>query len=337
MPAEIDVYREWLGIKETERPLSHYQLLRLPQFEDDPVKVRSHYRKMNAHVRKFAAGDYAAQSQELLNELAKAMLCLTDARRKEDYDASLGRAGGGGKKRTLEQILLGRKVIEPAQLEKARKYASAVGLEIRDALVQQKLAKPEVVMQVYAESEGLPYVELSEMVIDPELVAKVPAVTARHHSCVPVLIDEGQLLMASPNPLAPEVEDDLRLRIGMPVRSVLCTATGVNDAIKIHFPKEAAQSQIAAAGAKQAAPSAEKSAEGEVAAATLDPAAAAERAKQRKLSAVMAFNFIFMATMFYLMMFKSPPTGFVKALIFALPLGAVVAGAVFALFPSGKK
>jgi hypothetical protein len=287
---------------------------------------------MNAHVRKFASGEYAAESQRLLNELAKAMLCLTDARRKGDYDASLGRAeGGSAKKRTLEQILLGRKVIEPAQLEKARNYANAVGLEIRDALVQQKMAKPEIVMQAYAESVGLPYVDLAEMVIDPELVAKVPVVTARHHSCVPVIVDEGQLLMASPNPLAPDVEDDLRLRIGMPVRSVLCTATGVNDAINIHFSKEAAASQLAAGTAAPPSAGEDKADRAtDTATAPIDPATLAENLKKRKLTALVSFNFAFMATMFYLTMLKAPPTGLI-------PLGGVVAGLVFAVFPTGKK
>src|SRR5574340_1494963 len=101
MPKQIDVYREWLGIAETARPLNYYQVLRLKNFEDDASKVRAHYRKMNAHVRKFGTGDYAKQSQDLLNELAKAMLCLTDAERKREYDASLGRKDQAtGRRRT---------------------------------------------------------------------------------------------------------------------------------------------------------------------------------------------------------------------------------------------
>ena len=34
MTKELNVYRDWLGIKETARPLNHYQLLRLKPFED---------------------------------------------------------------------------------------------------------------------------------------------------------------------------------------------------------------------------------------------------------------------------------------------------------------
>ena len=73
----LDVYKDWLGIPEGPRPPDHYSLLRLVQFEDAADKVRANYTKLNAHVRKYASGKYSAQSQELLNELARAMLCLT--------------------------------------------------------------------------------------------------------------------------------------------------------------------------------------------------------------------------------------------------------------------
>ena len=71
MAKQLDVYRDWLKITETQRPLNHYQLLRLKPFEDDVARIRAHYRKLNAHVRKYATGDYAEESQELLNELAQ--------------------------------------------------------------------------------------------------------------------------------------------------------------------------------------------------------------------------------------------------------------------------
>src|ERR1700752_3191987 len=109
---QLDVYRDWLGIKETARPLSHYQLLGLKLFEDDASVIRDKYRKLNAHVRKYAAGEYGPQSQALLNELCQAMLCLTDSVRKTEYDASLGRAAAAtpGKAKTFEELLVARKV-----------------------------------------------------------------------------------------------------------------------------------------------------------------------------------------------------------------------------------
>jgi len=241
MTKTLDVYRDWLKITDTDRPLNYYQLLRVKQFEDNTAKIREHYKAMNSHVRKFAAGEFAKQSQDLLNELARAMLCLTDKQRKTEYDATLGRkdASGGAKGRNFEQILLASKLVDQAQLDKARNFSKAVGVDVRDALVQQKIAKYEEVLPAYAESIGLPYLDLTDMPINPQLVASIPAHIARTHSCVPVMIDNNELLMASPNPIDPNVEEELRLRFSMPVRSVLCTPRNVNDVISKYVPKDA--------------------------------------------------------------------------------------------------
>ncbi len=275
MAKQLDVYRDWLGITAAERPLDHYALLKLNRFEDDVEKIRSGYRALNAHVRKYQTGEFGPQSQKLLNELAKAMLCLTDSQRKGDYDASLGRVKTEeGRRPAFEQLLLARKLLTPEQLGRVRGFADAVGLPIRDAVLQQKSVAPDSVMQCYAESVGLPYIDLEETGIDETLVLQIPAPTARNYSCVPVMIDDGQMLIASPNPLNPDMEEHLRHRLGMPVRSVFCTPSGVNAAIDKHYSREALQA--AAAAAKQAAKQAP--------AAGKQPAAAKTKAAKPKAS-----------------------------------------------------
>jgi len=241
---DLDVYRDWLGIKEPNRPLDFYQLLRLERFEDNVDRIRRHYRKLNAHTRKYSTGKYAELSQQVLNELARAMLCLTDAKRKTDYDASLGRQkAAGGRRQTFEDLLVGQGVSRDS-LEKAQKFAAATGMSIRDAVLQQKLATPEIVMQEYAESLGLPYLDLGDVTIDPDLLARISAVTARTYSFVPVMVDDSQLLLASPNPLSLDVEEDIRHRVGMPIRMVLCTPADVNRLINQHYTKEAATEEV---------------------------------------------------------------------------------------------
>ena len=124
-------------------------------------------------------------------------------------------------------------------MAKARDFAKAVGMEVRDAVLQQRAAAPEVVMQAYAESVGRPYLDLDDIEIDAELVEKLPAAIARQHSCVPVIADESQVLVASPLPMNPDVEDDLRLRLGLPARSVFCTPASLNAALAKYYPREA--------------------------------------------------------------------------------------------------
>lgn len=334
-PTEIDIYKEWLGIKETVRPLNHYQLLRLKQFEDDSGKVRDNYRKMNAHVRKYASGEYGPLSQKLLNELAKAMLCLTDARRKSEYDATLGRKeAASGQRQSFEEMLLSRKLVDVAQLNKARTFANTVGLELRDALVQQKLAAADAVMPLYAESIGLPFIDLTDIQVDQELVPRVPTYIARQHSCAPVMIDDGAVLMATPHPLLPDVEEELRLRIGMPVRTLLCTSAQMNECIAKYYPKDAAVAEMAS---KSAAPSTATSATAApgAAAVALSPAEKAALKKKARQMAIVAFNFGFMFTLFGYYFVLADKPKMTTGLMYGIAAGAVVA--LIGYFVGSKK
>jgi hypothetical protein len=228
----------------------------------------------------------------LLNELAKAMLCLTDQQRKREYDASLGRkTEGDTRRRTLEEILLANKVLDQAQLEKARNYANAIGLEVRDAVLQQKLASPDVVMLAYAEAVGLPYIELSDIGVDVDLVPIVPPPTARQHSCIPVMSDEHQVLLASPNPLVPDVEEDLRLRFGKVIRTVLCTPNSINELVTKYYPRDAVAAAPAATKSAAPQPAAETSeAKPKAPKKESAPLSTEEKQKLIKNTAILSFN-----------------------------------------------
>ena len=326
MAKELDVYHDWLGIKDTARPLDNYQILRLARFEDDTNKIRGHYQKMNEHVRKFALGEHAARSQSLLNELAKAMLCLTDQQRKREYDATLGRkTEGDTRRRTFEEILLANKVLDQTQLEKARNFAKAVGLDIRDAVLQQKLATADVVMLAYAEAVGLPYIELADIGVAVDLVPQVPPMTARQHSCIPVMSDEEQVLMASPHPLVPDVEQDLRLRFGKVIRTVLCTPASINDLVTKYYPRDAAT----AAATKTAVPKpAREAAQTEAKPKKKEsaPLSAEEKQKLIKNTAILSFNITAMAYVVFRIISGGMSALGTMDIVLAALAGGIVAG-----------
>lgn len=233
----LDVYKDWLGIPEGPRPPDHYQLLRLVEFEDAVDKIRANYKKLNAHVRRYATGQYLEESQALLNELAKAMLCLTDQERKREYDTSLGRefeeeeAGP----QAMDQILLSQGHISPDQAKEAREYAERTGLELRDAFVQLKMVDPDLAAQALAQELGVPYVDLADMLPDDEVLDKVPKKTVRQNSILPLFIDQGVLLVACTHMIEHELEEELRLRFGAPVRSVLASPHAINQAIARYY------------------------------------------------------------------------------------------------------
>lgn len=269
MSDEIDVYKEWLGIPEGDRPPDHYQLLRLVQFEDDPDKIRNNYKKLNGHVRKYAAGKYSVRSQELLNELAKAMLCLTDAERKREYDVSQGREveeEDVGGRRPMEIILTQKQLISQSQAEEARNHSQKTGLDMRDVVVQLKMVDQATATQAYAEELGLPFIDITELIPDDSVLDQVPKKLVKQHSILPLFVDDDVLLIACTHPPESELEEELRLRLNHPVRAVLATPLNINQGIAKYYAPGARNEAVesaskggkAAKKSSSAAPAAKK-------------------------------------------------------------------------------
>lgn len=255
----MDVYKDWLGIPESvERPPDHYQLLRVTMFDDDIDRIRAHYKKLNNHVRKYATGQYSVESQELLNELAKAMLCLTDPDRKRDYDESLGRefeveTDALGRLPFLD-ILISDGRLTREQKREVEAFASARGLSERDAVIQMKLVDHATAAQALSKHLGLSYVELEDMLPEDSALDAVPRSLVKKHSFLPLFVDEGTLLIACADAPEHDLEDELRLRYGVPVRAVIATPRSINQALAQHYAPgmrdEAVVKQVEAPKAK---------------------------------------------------------------------------------------
>jgi len=235
----MDFYKEWLGIPEGPRPPDHYELLRVVRFEDDAEKIRAHYKKLNAHVRKYATGQYSVQSQELLNEMAKAMLCLTDVERKRDYDESLGRevppvTDDYGRQPILD-VLCRQGDLTRDQSREAEQFAERRGLSHRDAVVQMKLVSAEKAARALAVQLGFPYLDMEDMLPEDDILDQVPRQLVKQHSFIPLFVDDGQLLVATIDQLDHELEDELRLRYDAPVRTVIAAPRAISQAIAKYY------------------------------------------------------------------------------------------------------
>lgn len=255
----MDFYKEWLGIPEGPRPPDHYELLRVKRFEDDIDKVRAHYKKLNGHVRKYATGQYSVQSQELLNEIAKAMLCLTDPERKREYDESLGREFEAERdafgRAPLLDVLVQHGDISREQKKEVEEFSERRGLSIRDAVVQMKLVAPDVAARALARQLGFSFVDLEDMVPEDQALDLVPRGLVKKHSFVPLFVDDDRLMIACADEIEHELEDELRLRYGFPVRPVLATPRAINQAIAQYYaPGMRDEEKVAApaAGGKSA-------------------------------------------------------------------------------------
>ncbi|MEZ6125198.1 MAG: hypothetical protein R3C49_18785 [Planctomycetaceae bacterium] len=287
--AEIDVYKEWLGIPEGDRPPDFYTLLRLVKFEDDTDKIQNNYRKLNAHVRKYATGQYLKQSQDLLNELAKAMLALTDPASKQEYDESQGRApqkSEGDEPRTVLDYLVSKSVINRGQVPEIERFAEARGLSHRDAVIQMKLADPVQAARALACELRIPFIDLDDMLPEDDALDRLPRQVVKRHTCLPLFEDRGHMMVACADEPSHDLEDEIRLRYGMPMRAVLAVPRSIQQAIAKNYAPGMRDEAVTDAPATSGSATKSAAAKPKTAPKTAGPLTAEEKEKRKQISLI---------------------------------------------------
>jgi formylglycine-generating enzyme required for sulfatase activity len=82
-------YHKWLGIPETERPISKYRLLALVDFEVDREVISTAAERQTVFLRTLQAGEHELLVAQLLNEVSQARVTLLNADQKAAYDEEL--------------------------------------------------------------------------------------------------------------------------------------------------------------------------------------------------------------------------------------------------------
>jgi hypothetical protein len=89
MDENFDAYHQWLGIPPQEQPANHYRLLGLSTFEPNDEVIRIAAEQRQTFLRTFQQGRGAERSQQLLNEITQAKICLLDPDKRAKYDRTL--------------------------------------------------------------------------------------------------------------------------------------------------------------------------------------------------------------------------------------------------------
>lgn len=121
MAKKFDPYEKWFKIPPKEQPPDHYRLLGIERFEGDTSVIDEAAEARAAFLHDVATGPQIALTQRLLNEVATARLCLTDAEKKADYDAQLQQPRKAAKKEIPEAT-----VVQPPTRPKAIPMAQPI-------------------------------------------------------------------------------------------------------------------------------------------------------------------------------------------------------------------
>jgi len=89
MTEKFDPYYKWLGVPPRDQPPHHYRLLGIELFENDRDVIDAAANRVMAYLKELATGDEAEYSQDLLNEVSRARICLLNRNKKKAYDEEL--------------------------------------------------------------------------------------------------------------------------------------------------------------------------------------------------------------------------------------------------------
>ncbi len=134
-------------------------------------------------------------------------------------------------------LLLAHHLLSRANLEVAEQHAAQERIDLAEALNVLGLATENDVYPVLAESAGLEFMSLRDVVPSELSLRLVPGRIARRHLILPLRIDNRVLTYATCHPFHAEAERDLAFASGRRAEEVIATRADLLEAIDRAYPK----------------------------------------------------------------------------------------------------
>ncbi len=119
----------------------------------------------------------------------------------------------------LGQLLVNDGLITSEQLKAAREARG--GLRIDQALVKSGVITEDAILRKLSDEFGMAYVDLKDIEIDVDLLAKFPTSSIYRHSLLPLYRENGHVVIATSDPLNLEGLDELSSLSGFKLSPVL--------------------------------------------------------------------------------------------------------------------
>ncbi|NMC20397.1 MAG: Flp pilus assembly complex ATPase component TadA [Thermogutta sp.] len=140
-------------------------------------------------------------------------------------------------------LLVDKGVISEDQLAEAEELASQANIRLPEAIIRLGYASGEEVMSVLAEQHGLQFVDLSSVVIPPNVVELVPESVARENVVLPIAEEDGQLRVAVSDPDDFPTFEKLRFILNKRIEICLATRESIMEAINRYYGQTSGESK----------------------------------------------------------------------------------------------
>ena len=119
----------------------------------------------------------------------------------------------------LGQLLLAEGLVTREQLAAARE--TQAGARIDQALIKMGVLTEDAVLRAFSDELGMKYIDLKDVEVDLELLAKFPTSSIYRHALLPLYRENGHVIVATGDPLNLEGLDELSTVTGLKLSPVL--------------------------------------------------------------------------------------------------------------------
>jgi type IV pilus assembly protein PilB len=141
-------------------------------------------------------------------------------------------------KKRLGEMLVEAGLIDNLQLEKALEFGKKHGLRLGKALTRLNMCAEEDIIKVISKQLDIPYLDVGNILFDPDVVSMVPENFAKRNTVLPLFLVEDTLTVALSDPLNIYLIDDLANITSKKINVVLSTETDIQNALKNFYSNE---------------------------------------------------------------------------------------------------
>lgn len=136
-------------------------------------------------------------------------------------EASRKVSGPSTERKRLGDILVQAKLLTEKQITEALTLQEKTGKRLGSIVVAKGWVSDQDLMKVISEQLGVPYVKLQSQLYDPDVVGLLDRDVARRLKVLPLFRVRGALFLATANPQAMPVLDEVAEHVGCSVRPIL--------------------------------------------------------------------------------------------------------------------
>ncbi|MFH1074446.1 MAG: ATPase, T2SS/T4P/T4SS family [Candidatus Firestonebacteria bacterium] len=138
-------------------------------------------------------------------------------------------------KHPLGEMLIQEKLITPAQLEKAIAEQKSSNKRLGHALIDLGYIKEDDLLKILGKQLDTPYINLNDVIIDPEIIKLIPEDICRRYKILPYKQEDNSVYIAMINPLDFRVINDIKFLIHKEIKPMLASEKALAKSISRYY------------------------------------------------------------------------------------------------------